>query len=153
MARTVTGLREFQANMRKLRKDVHATAMDTMRDCMNDLSRVSSETTPLEDGNLEQAWNVLVQRRGDNIQGFVGYQCWADQPRSYEFDYAIWIHEMDYNLGPLSRLKQASSGGGQGLSGATYSVGNKYLTRPFEGEVETYRGIFEDNIKETIERV
>lgn len=150
MARSVTGLTQFKANVRTLQKNVHKTVKDTMQDCMNDLSRVSSETTPIEDGNLEQAWNVLVEQPNKNLtKGFVGYQVWADQPRSYDFDYAIWIHEETYNLGPLSRVK-ASSGGGQGLSGDSYPVGNKYLERPFYGEAETYRGIFEDNIKQTI---
>jgi hypothetical protein len=152
--RTITGLAEFRANVRKMNKDIKVTVKDTMTDCMNDLARVSSETAPLEYGNLEKAWTVLVKQPNKfETEGFVGYSCWADQPRSYEFDYAIWIHEMDYNLGPLSKEKQDSTGAGHGLSGKIYPVQKKYLTRPFEGEAETYRGIFEQNIKETIERV
>jgi hypothetical protein len=154
MARRVTGLAEFRANVRKMDRDIKATVKDTMRDCMNDLARVSSETTPLEDGHLEQAWNILVEQPNSyDTKGFVGYSCWADQPRSYEFDYAIWIHEEHYNLGPLSQVKQNGTGGGHGLSGAIYPVGRKYLERPFNGEANTYRSIFETNIKETIERV
>lgn len=153
MARRVTGLREFKANVKDLQKKIRSTVNDTMRDCMNDLARVSSETAPLEDGNLEKAWNILIEKPNKEItKGFVGYSCWADQPRSYEFDYAIWIHEEHYNLGPLSKEKQASTGGGHGLSGTVYEVGRKYLERPFYGEAETYRDIFEENIKETIER-
>lgn len=77
------------------------------------------------------------------------FECWADQPRRYEFNYAIWIHEETYNLGPGSQQK----GGSTGSSGAYYPVGNKYLTRPLDGESPHYRDRFEEEIKSALRKL
>jgi Bacteriophage HK97-gp10, putative tail-component len=137
-------IRGLNSGLAKVKKIVREQAEQTMRDCMNDLARVSSETTPIDEGDLEQSWDVRVEQRGDITYGHVRYECWADAPnRSYDFNYAIWIHEQDYNLGEKSKQKK----GGKGLSGKHYPVGKQYLTRPFYGEAPTYREMFEKNIK------
>jgi len=128
----------FHNTINEITAAVKATSEDVMEKAMTDLVRVSSETTPFEEGDLEDSWGKEVNVSGDEIIGTVDYRVF-----NQGFNYAIWTHEMNYNLGELSQAKA----GGDGLSGAHYEVGNKYLTRPHEGEAPTYRKMFEKEIK------
>lgn len=140
----VTG---FSKNMKKIEKAVFNASVKTMRFAMKDLERVASETAPLDEGDLEMGGFHDVDINGKEIVGWVGFEAWNDSPnRSYDFNYAIWIHEETYDLGPKSSQK----GGGRGLSGASYPVNNKYLTRPHEGEAPFYRDKIEEEVKRTL---
>lgn len=140
-------IRGFNQNMRKIERKVWNASVKTMKEAMKDLERVASETTPLDEGDLEMGGFRDVDLEGKKIIGWVGFEAWNDHPnRSYDFNYAIWIHEETYNLGAKSRQK----GGGKGLSGKTYPVGNKYLTRPHEGEAPVYREMIKQNVKKAL---
>ncbi|PGS22353.1 hypothetical protein COC59_20340 [Bacillus cereus] len=145
MARVkITG---FNKNMKKIEKAVFNASTKTMKMAMQDLERVASETAPYEEGDLEMGGFHDVDVNGKEITGWVGFEAWNDAPnRSYDFNYAIWIHEEDYNLGEGSKQK----GGGSGMSGASYPVGKKYLTRPHEGEAPTYRDKIEEEVKKSL---
>ena len=145
MARVkITG---FNKNMKKIEKAVFNASTKTMKMAMQDLERVASETAPYEEGDLEMGGFHDVDVNGKEITGWVGFEAWNDAPnRSYDFNYAIWIHEENYNLGEGSKQK----GGGSGMSGASYPVGNKYLTRPHEGEAPTYRNKIEEEVKKSL---
>ncbi len=145
MARVkITG---FNKNMKKIEKAVFNASTKTMKMAMKDLERVASETAPYEEGDLEMGGFHDVDVNGKEITGWVGFEAWNDSPnRSYDFNYAIWIHEETYNLGDGSKQK----GGGSGMSGASYPVGNKYLTRPHEGEAPTYRNKIEEEVKKSL---
>ncbi|PDY93196.1 hypothetical protein CON09_08160 [Bacillus anthracis] len=145
MARVkITG---FNKNMKKIEKAVFNASTKTMKMAMQDLERVASETAPYEEGDLEMGGFHDVDVNGKEITGWVGFEAWNDAPnRSYDFNYAIWIHEETYNLGEGSKQK----GGGSGMSGASYPVGNKYLTRPHEGEAPTYRNKIEEEVKKSL---
>lgn len=110
-----------------------------MNDVVDDLVRTSSETSPHDEGVLEKSWSREVKRIGSRIEGTVEYSVKEDG-----FNYALWTHEADYNLGPGSEAKP----GGTGMSGTRYPVGNKYLTRPLAGEAEAYR----DHIAEELRK-
>jgi hypothetical protein len=138
-------IRGFNRNMKKIEKKVFNASVKTMKKNMMDLERVASETAPLDEGDLEMGGFHDVDINGKEIMGWVGFEAWNDHPnRSYDFNYAIWIHEETYNLGAKSKQK----GGGRGLSGKSYPVGNKYLTRPLEGEKLVYR----EQIKQAIKK-
>ncbi len=140
-------IRGLSQGKKFIHNTVRNTSINTMQDCMKDLERVASETAPLDEGDLEKGGFRDVDVNGSKIVGWVGFEAWADAPnRSYDFNYAIWTHESDYNLGDRSRKKS----GGRGLSGKSYSVGKKYLTRPHEGEAPTYRNILEQEIKNAL---
>ncbi|MGE7976604.1 hypothetical protein ACQKOK_27845 [Bacillus cereus] len=145
MARVkITG---FNKNMKKIEKAVFNASTKTMKMAMQDLERVASETAPYEEGDLEMGGFHDVDVNGKEITGWVGFEAWNDAPnRSYDFNYAIWIHEEEYNLGEGSKQK----GGGSGMSGASYPVGKKYLTRPHEGEAPTYRDKIEEEVKKSL---
>lgn len=139
----------FNTNMKKITKIMEKATLKTMKNAMKDLERVASETAPYEEGDLEMGGFHDVDKDGSKLIGWVGFEAWADHPnRSYDFNYAIWIHEERYNLGELSKAK----GSGSGLSGATYDVGRKYLTRPHEGEAPTYRNMIEQDLKKALRK-
>ena len=141
-------IRGLESNMKKIEKKVWNASLKAMESSMKDLERVASETAPLDEGDLEMGGFNDVDKDGKKIVGWVGFEAWNDNPnRSYDFNYAIWIHEENYNLGEKSKAK----GGGAGLSGKTYPVGKKYLTRPLEGEAPVYREMIKQAVKKTLD--
>jgi hypothetical protein len=112
-----------------------------MKVSMKDLQRVASETTPYDEGDLEMSGFHDVDVNGTEIKGWVAFEVF-----NKDFNYAIWTHEENYNLGEGSQKKS----GGSGMSGKSYPVGNKYLTRPFEGEAPAYRDLIEQEIKDSL---
>lgn len=140
-------IRGLQANTNKIIKIVEKSTRTSLKEAMKDLERVASETAPLDEGDLEMGGEHDVDKHSKGWQGWVWFEAWNDNPnRSYDFNYAIWIHEETYNLGEKSRQK----GGGQGMSGKTYPVNNKFLTRPHEGEAPTYRDLIEQELKRAL---
>lgn len=99
-------------------------------DCIDDLVRTSSETTPIDKGILQKSHTKEINRTGDIIEGTVEFAV-----REKAFNYALQMHEGTYNLGVHSLAKP----GGTGMSGKHYMVGRKYLTRVLEGEVGAYQ--------------
>lgn len=141
MSVVVKGLR---SNMRKIKGTVRAKSIDGMKTSMKDLTRVASEAAPLDEGDLEMSGFHDVDVHGSEIKGWVGFEAF-----NKDFNYAIWTHEENYNLGEKSKGKS----GGAGLSGGHYEVGKGYLIRPFEGEAKTYRGIIESDVKQGLSKL
>lgn len=140
-------IRGLQANTNKIIKIVEKSTKKSLKEAMKDLERVASETAPLDEGDLEMGGEHDVDKHNKGWQGWVWFEAWNDNPnRSYDFNYAIWIHEETYDLGEKSLAK----GGGQGMSGTTYPVNNKFLTRPLEGEAPTYRDLIEQELKRAL---
>jgi hypothetical protein len=132
-------IRGLRGNSAKIRGIVRDKGMKAMKASMQDLNRVASEAAPLDEGVLEMSGTNSATANGTRIVGEVGFEAWNE-----DFNYAIWTHEEDYNLGKRSAKKS----GGAGLSGKSYEVGKGYLIRPFEGEASTYRGLIESEIKD-----
>ncbi|MHC5291074.1 hypothetical protein ACYSTM_21215 [Bacillus licheniformis] len=140
-------VRGLNRNMRQIQKTVDKATLRTMKAAMKDLERVASETAPFDEGDLEMGGSHGVNKISDGLEGWVKFEAWNDHPRrSYDFNYAIWIHEETYNLGEKSKQKS----GGRGLSGKSYPVQKKYLTRPHEGEAPTYRKMIEQETKKSL---
>ncbi|SHE66268.1 hypothetical protein SAMN05444392_102276 [Seinonella peptonophila] len=92
------------------------------------LAMTASGAAPHDEGILEKSYDVTVS--GSVIaSAIVGFKA-----TNRGFDYALMMHEGDYNLGPGSLAKS----GGIGMSGANYAVGRKYLHRPLYGEANKY---------------
>ncbi|MGG0487255.1 hypothetical protein ABEY65_28295 [Priestia aryabhattai] len=141
MSVVVKGL---SSNMRKIKATVRTQAINGMKTSMKDLTRVASEAAPLDEGDLEMSGFNDVDVHGSEIKGWVGFEAF-----NKDFNYAIWTHEENYNLGTKSKAK----GGGSGLSGTSYEVGKGYLIRPFKGEAKTYRGIIKDDVKQGLSKL
>ncbi|WP_261796313.1 hypothetical protein [Bacillus licheniformis] len=95
-----------------------------MEDNTDDLARIAQNIAPIDKATLRRGMQKKVKLSRDRLIGEVSFRAVEDG-----FNYAIWTHEADYNLGPTS----AQAGGTDG-----YTVGNKYLERPLKGEAEKY---------------
>jgi len=134
-------IRGLKQGQKYIHNTVRNTSIEAMKECMKDLERVASETTPYDEGDLEMGGFHGVDVAGSKIEGWVGFEAF-----NKDFNYAIWTHEETYNLGEGSQSKT----GGSGMSGKSYPVNNKYLTRPFEGEAPAYRKLIEQEIKDAL---
>lgn len=113
--------------VKKISRDTQDAIRKSVRTVAQDLARTSSETAPHEFGDLEDSVNVSYSANG--LTAEISFSVFSDG-----FNYAIAMHEWTYNLGEGSQRKT----GGTGMSGKSYSVGRKYLSRVFEGEQLTY---------------
>jgi len=144
MTVTIRGLQQGEA---AILNAVKKASKQVMIDNMTDLERVASETAPLDEGDLEMGGSHSVVVSGDKFIGQVRFQAWNNNPnRSYDFNYAIKMHEDNYNLGKKSQQKA----GGSGNSGKSYPVGRKYLTRPLQGEAPYYRKQIKQAVKDAL---
>lgn len=80
----------------------------------------SVKRAPIDEGFLQHSLTDRVETNGNNISAVVFVP--ANSPAS---DYAIPMHEDDYQLGKVSRQKQAKQ---------SVRVGRKYLERAFGEE-------------------
>jgi len=114
-----------------------------VEDCVDDLVRVSSEIAPHDKGILDKSSAKEILVSDTEAKATVDYSV-RETYSGGNYNYAIKMHEGDYNLGPGSQAKP----GAEGMSGRHYNVGNKYLERPLEGEKEAYT----NHIKEELVR-
>lgn len=100
-----------------------------MHDATDDLLRISRDIAPIDKGLLRQSGHAEVNvKPNGTIVGTVSYSA-KERDGNGVFDYAVWTHEMDYDLGAQSNAAPGTDG---------YDVGNKYLERPLQGESEKY---------------
>jgi hypothetical protein len=118
-----------------------------MNDAIDDLTRVSSEIAPHDKGILEKSHAKEIRWKGDRIEGEVAYNV-KESSSGGNYNYALRMHEDTYKLGEGSEQKP----GAQGMSGKSYDVGNKYLTRPLDGESKAYRDHIADEIRKDIRK-
>lgn len=116
-----------------------------VEDCADDLVRVSSEIAPIDKGILQRSHHKEIRTSSVEVEAVITYSI-RERNRNGDFNYAMWIHEGTYNLGPESRNRP----GTQGMSGQTYTVGNKYLERPLEGEKRTYLRYISDEVARAV---
>ncbi|MCP6683001.1 hypothetical protein [Bacillus nakamurai] len=103
---------------------VEQSAKTAMHDNTDDLARLAQNIAPIDKATLRRGMKKKVTLKRDSLIGEVSFRA-VDKG----FNYALWTHEAEYNLGTAS----ASAGG---ISG--YPVGNKYLERPLKGESQKY---------------
>lgn len=125
----------------KFTADTKESVKQAVRTVAQDLARTASETAPHLTGDLEDSYAIEYQFSGDNLYATVEFAVFKGG-----FNYAIAMHEWTYKLGEGSQAKD----GGTGMSGATYAVGRKFLTRVLEGESKTYTEYIEKKIKEQL---
>ncbi len=129
-------------------KEIKAATEEAIEIIVEDFERTSSEAAPHDKGILEQSYSHSITWRGKNeIVGIVDYSV-KEENGNNGFDYAEYIHESDYyELGEGSQQK-AAGGGATGMSGRSYAVDRKFMTRVIDGESETYTKLIEDFVKE-----
>jgi hypothetical protein len=127
-------------NLTEITQEVKVAAKNGVQDSVDDLKRIAVDIAPIDSGDLRRSGNAKVREQGKNIVGEVTFNA-TDDSGGKRFNYAIWTHEADYTLGPLSRQAPGTDG---------YSVGNKYLERPLMGEANKYLGWIADEIKNVV---
>jgi hypothetical protein len=116
------------ANMDIATARVMQAAKDGVQDSVDDLKRIAVDIAPIDSSDLRRSGHATVRQTPLQTVGEVSFSA-VDNTGGQHFNYAIWIHEGDYNLGPLSQQAPGTDG---------YEVGNKYLERPLKGEAEKY---------------
>lgn len=134
----------FQA-LRNANQSVGKIVEKALNECADDLIRTSSESAPHYKGVLEESSSKDVVVQTSKATATVTYSV-KESNSNGDFNYALKMHEDDYNLGEKSRAKQ----GGTGMSGKNYPVGKKYLTRPLYGEAETYKEHITKRLRDSI---
>jgi hypothetical protein len=107
---------------------VHAAAKNGVQDSVDDLKRIAVDIAPIDSGDLRRSGNAKVRETPRQIVGEVSFSA-VDTSSGERYNYAIKMHEGEYNLGPLSRQAPGTDG---------YEVGNKFLERPLKGEANKY---------------
>ncbi len=100
-----------------------------MIDTTDDLARISSEIAPIKGSDLRKSVDKTVTVKPEGVIGDVTFNVTEASKSGSRFNYALWTHEMDYQLGEQSQAAPGTDG---------YHVGNKYLERPLKGEAEKY---------------
>lgn len=127
-------------NLTTITAEVKVAGKLGVQDSMDDLKRIAVDIAPIDSGDLRRSGNAKVREQGKDIVGEVTFNA-TDNSGGKRFNYAIWTHEADYNLGPLSRQAPGTDG---------YAVGNKYLERPLHGEANKYLRWIADEIKNVV---
>lgn len=123
-------------------RKIDKATQEAMEVITTDLLRVSSEAAPFEEGDLERSGEKAIFNEGDTVIGVVGFEVYNE-----DFEYAEWIHEdMSYELQELSLAKPDA----KGLSGKSYPVDRKYMTRPLYGESNHYKKILDRHVEKAL---
>ncbi|MTV50087.1 hypothetical protein GJ688_14010 [Heliobacillus mobilis] len=143
MANITVDAKEVLHKLAKAEHESSKALVQAVNDCADDLLRVSSEIAPHDKGILEKSYAREVNTNRDQVTVNVQYAV-----REGNLNYAVQMHEGEYRLGPGSRAKP----GTEGMSGTHYNVGNKFLTRPLEGEADTYRKHIRQVLRQVIQK-
>lgn len=127
---------DFFAQLGLTEARVQVAVKRGVQDSMDDLKRIAVDIAPIDSADLRRSGEANVVATPALVVGEVTFSAKNDG-----FDYATWIHEADYSLGPLSQQAPGTDG---------YSVGNKYLERPLRGESEKYLRWIAEEIKDAV---
>jgi len=128
------------ANMAVATARVRLAAKNGMQDSVDDLKRIAVDIAPIDSADLRRSGHANVRQTATDVVGEVSFSA-VDNSSGQHFNYAIWIHEGEYNLGPLSAAAPGTDG---------YAVGNKYLERPLKGEAEKYMRWIAEEIRDAV---
>jgi hypothetical protein len=128
------------ANMATATARVKLAALNGVQDSVDDLKRIAADIAPIDSSDLRRSGHATVRQSATETVGEVSFSA-VDNSGGNRFNYAIKMHEGDYNLGPLSAAAPGTDG---------YEVGNKYLERPLRGEADKYMRWIAEEIKDAV---
>lgn len=137
--RVKTSIKIDDRVLKRVEKNVLKALRRGVEDCIDDLIQTSSGAAPHWKGVLEGSHSHEITAKNSSVEGTVEYAVFENG-----FNYALYMHEGTYNLGPNSLAKP---GGQSRLSGKHYDVGPKFLERPLQGDKEAYRDHIEKLLK------
>jgi hypothetical protein len=131
---------EFYSKLNVNEKRVQLAMIDGMQDAVDDLKRIATDIAPIDKGILRASGTTKVLPSVTGVVGEVAFSA-VENGGSGRFNYALWTHEYDYNLGEQSQAAPGTDG---------YSVGNKYLERPLKGERDKYVKWWQDAVDKAV---
>jgi hypothetical protein len=142
----VSGIEALIAALSQTGQKAERGVADVMRKGAKEIQDLARRQAPRDTGNLEKAIKVEEDRSGKN--GRVQVYVYVDGSEADENgrpidEYAMQMHEGQYNLGDKSRAKQAADAGA--------IVGNKFLERAVDKIGPSLTRKVSDAVKETLE--
>ncbi|MFP5214189.1 MAG: HK97-gp10 family putative phage morphogenesis protein [Acidobacteriota bacterium] len=119
-----------------LEEEVQRAARNGVSKASDHLREASARRAPVDEGNLESSIQSGLDEDDEEIRGWV-----AVPMGSPAADYALAMHEGDYELGERSRAKQA---------GQSETVGRKFIERAMGEEREEVARIMADELGKAI---
>ncbi|WP_368247398.1 hypothetical protein [Clostridium perfringens] len=115
-----------------------------IHDATDDLLRVASLRSPVDEGTLEKSGTSKVIKSGKSIKGIVSFSA-----RNNGYNYALKMDKGNYKLGKKSRSK-SSKGVRSKFAKTTMKVGSGYLTDSAEQCADGYREHINSLIGQTV---
>lgn len=116
-------------NTDKMSKTIDRNIKDGFTDIVLDLQRTSSAAAPHKEGFLEKN-KYRIKTSTSGLTGEVYFVA-----KRKKFDYAVWTHNANYNLGEKSKRKQ---GGKSKFASGVVPVGKGYLTNAVTSSEDGY---------------
>ncbi|MBX4911363.1 hypothetical protein HJA82_29055 [Rhizobium bangladeshense] len=121
----VTGVRETVLRLRNIGARVHENARKTMHAAADRIVETAKKMAPVDEHNLEEAIVKRVGYEGSRRRLAIDIEILPVVNGVRVEDYATYMHEGDYKLGPKSQAKNDSQ---------SEKVGPGFLTRAGEQE-------------------
>ncbi len=121
----VTGIKDNILRLRNIGTRVHENARKTMHASADRIVELARKMAPVDKGNLEAAIQKQVGYEGPRGRLAIDIVIMPEANGVHVADYATFMHEGHYQLGPKSEEKQAREG---------VVVGPGFLTRAAEPE-------------------
>lgn len=120
----VRGVRELRRNLQRIEREAVRAAEGELRTIAEEVEQGSVARAPVDTGQLEETHRTTEERRPRNLTLVVS----AGPARAPDgSDYAVKMHEGDYDLGPRSAAKNAGQTPHVGEG-----VGRKFMKRAFD---------------------
>ncbi|AGC36052.1 tail completion or Neck1 protein [Rhizobium phage RHEph10] len=121
----VTGIRENVLRLRNIGARVHENARKTMHAAADRIVETAKKMAPVDEHNLEDAIVKRVDYEGSRRRLAIDIEILPEVNGVRVEEYATYMHEGHYKLGPKSQAKNDSQ---------SERVGPGFLTRAAEGE-------------------
>ncbi len=126
-------------NLEKVKVDSGKTAFKIIDTVCDKLMAEAIKRVPVDEGFLEKSFDkqVLKAQLASEVVGYVFVP-----PNSPASDYAMYMHELQYNLGEKSQEKENASLG--------IKVGRKYLERALTENDKAFASYIERKLREAL---
>ncbi|CDT52577.1 hypothetical protein VCR15J2_390008 [Vibrio coralliirubri] len=119
---------KIMARLHRIGERVQKHSLDVMRRYAARVEKLAKLNVPVEDFHVEDAIVSQEKRTGQNRRVEITVGVDPDLLRQFsgqDYDYSIWLHESQYNLGELSAYKATLVASEDPRA----SVGNKFVER------------------------
>jgi hypothetical protein len=123
----VTGIKDNVLWLRNIGARVHENARKTMHAAADRIVETAKKMAPVDEHNLEEAIVKKVDYEGTRRRLAINVEILPEVNGVRVEDYATYMHEGRYKLGPKSQIKNDSQ---------SETVGPGFLTRAAEAEEE-----------------